>query len=292
MALTQKSRPTAHHKKRSAGHHRQGKHYLKAYWPYLPMLMTIGLGLVVNSLWSNNQQVLGASSDFTGSSLLQYTNNYRAKSHEPNLTIDAKLTAAAQAKANDMVNNNYWAHTSPDGKTPWSFISASSYNYQAAGENLAYGFSNADDTVTGWMNSSTHRSNILNSSYSNVGFGVASSPDFQGKGPEIVIVAEYGQPVGVVAGASTTAPLIKELTGAEVSRIQLLTGGQAAWSALALSAFTGAALAIFIVRHGIRFHKIVRKGEVFIARHAYVDIAITLVLVAGFVLTRNSGIIH
>ncbi len=292
MALTQKPRPAAHHKKRSAGHHRQGKHYLKAYWPYIPMLMTIGLGLVVNSLWDNNQQVLGVSSDFTGSSLLQYTNDYRAKSNELGLTIDARLSAAAQAKADDMVNNNYWSHTSPDGKTPWSFISATSYNYQLAGENLAYGFSDANETIAGWMNSRSHRTNILNPNYTNVGFGIASSPNFQGKGPEIIIVAEYAEPAGMVAGVSTAAPLIKELSGTNVSRIQVLTGGQAAWSAILLSLFTGAALAVFIIRHGIRIHKIVRKGEVFLARHAYVDIAITLVLVVGFVLTRSSGIIR
>lgn len=290
MSLTQKRRPTAYHKKISAGHHRQGKHYLKAYWPYLPMLMTIGIGLITNSLWSSNQQVLGASSDFTNSSLLQYTNNYRIKSQELALTIDARLTAAAQSKADDMVINDYWAHTSPDGKTPWSFISANAYNYQSAGENLAYGFTNASDTITGWMNSSSHRANVLSTSYTNVGFGVASSPNYQGKGPEVIIVAEYAQPAGFVAGASNTAPTIKELTGTQVSRIQLLTGGQATWSALVLSLLTGAALAVFIVRHWIRFHKIVRKGEVFLARHAYVDIVITLVLVVGFVLTRSSGI--
>ena len=292
MALTQKPRPLAHHKKRSAGHHRQGKHYLKAYWPYIPMLMTIGLGLVVNSLWSNNQQVLGVSSDLTNSSLLGYTNNYRLKSHEFNLNIDNRLSAAAQAKADDMVNNNYWSHTSPDGKTPWMFISATAYDYQIAGENLAYGFANANDAVTGWMNSPAHRANILNSNYTNVGFGVASSPDFRGKGPQIIIVAEYAEPSGVVNGVMTTGPLIKEMSGTDVSRIQLLTDGQAIWSAIALSLFTGAALAIFIVRHGIRIHKIMYKGEVFIAKHAYVDIAVTLVIVVGFVLTRSSGIIR
>lgn len=292
MALTQKPRPTAHHKKRSAGHHQQGKHYLKAYWPYIPMLMTIGLGMVVNSFWGNSQQVLGASSDFTSSSLLQYTNDYRAKSNELSLTIDAKLSAAAQAKADDMVNNDYWSHTSPSGKTPWSFISASSYNYQVAGENLAYGFSNAKDTVTGWMNSPSHRANLMNPNYTNVGFGIASSPNFQGKGPEIIIVAAYAQPTGGVAGVSSNAAIIQGFSGTDVSRIQLLTGGQATWSAIVLSLFTGAALAIFVIRHSIRIHKIVRKGEVFIARHAYVDIAVTLVFVVGFVLTRSSGIIQ
>lgn len=292
MSLTTRPRPAAHSKKRQAGHHHQSKHYLKAYWPYLPMLMTIGLGLMINSLWYSQQRVLGAASDFTSNSLLQYTNSYRAKSNETALNINSQLTAAAQAKAVDMVSKNYWSHTSPVGQSPWSFITASGYNYQSAGENLAYGFANASDTVVGWMNSPEHRANILNADYHDVGFGVASSPDFQGKGPEIVVVAEYGQSMARVAGASSTAPTIKELPGRQVSRIQLLTNGRAAWSALALSALSGAALALFIVRHGLRLHRLLRRGEVFIVHHALLDIAIVMVFTAGFILTRGSGIIR
>lgn len=292
MSLVTKQRPSVHNKKRQAGHHRQNKHYLRAYWPYLPMLMTVVIGLAINSLWTINPSVLGETSDFTSSSLLQHTNNYRIKSGEVGLTINPKLTSAAQAKANDLVSRNYWSHTSPTGETPWDFIIASQYNYQQAGENLAYGFSSASHTVTGWMNSIKHRENILNSNYTEVGFGVSSSPNFQGNGPEIIVVAEYAQPAGAVAGAFSATPVVKELTGQKISRIQLITGGQAAWSALMLSALTGAALALFIVRHGLRLHKILVRGEVFISRHAFLDIFITIVVMSGFILTRSSGIIR
>lgn len=292
MALATKHRPSAHNKKRQAGHHHQGKQYLRAYWPYLPMLMTVVIGLAINSLWSARSGVLGETSDFSGSSLLQYTNNYRSKSGEVGLTINAQLTAAAQAKANDMVSRNYWSHTSPTGESPWDFITVSQYSYQQAGENLAYGFSNASNTVTGWMNSPEHRGNILNANYSEVGFGIASSPNYQSKGPEIIVVAEYAQPAGAVVGAVNTTPIVKELAVQDISRIQLITGGKATWSALILSALTGAALALFIVRHGLRLHKILVKGEVFIAKHAYLDIFITIVLMTGFILTRSSGIIR
>lgn len=256
------------------------------------MLMTVGIGLAINSLWYSHQRVLGASSNFTSSSLLQYTNDYRVRSNETALSIDAKLTAAAQAKADDMVKNNYWSHTSPSGQSPWSFITASTYEYQQAGENLAYGFADASDTITGWMNSPTHRDNILNTNFTNVGFGVASSPNFQGKGPEVIVVAEYAEPAGTVASANSTLPAIKELTAQEVSRIQLLTNGQAIWSALVLSALTGAVFTAFVIRHGLRLHKVLRRGELFVAHHAFLDIAITIVIVTGFVLTRSSGIIH
>jgi Cysteine-rich secretory protein family len=301
MALATRPKRTVQHKKRIGKHRRHNKPYLKAYWPYLPMLLIVGAGLMINSLWSN-QSVLGVNSDFSSTTLLAKTNANRESEHDPDLTIDPQLSAAAQAKANDMIRGNYWAHNSPDGKTPWSFIAAAGYQYQSAGENLAYGFANASDAVIGWMNSPEHRANIMNPAYQNVGFGVASSSNYQGKGPQTVVVAEYGQPVPAVANitftvpepTATTAPEVKpastELAAKPVARIQLLTGGKATWSLAAVSALAGAALAIFIIRHGLRFRRLLVKGEVFIAHHLLLDIAIVFIFTAGFVLTRASGI--
>ncbi|MDB5164505.1 MAG: hypothetical protein JWL89_131, partial [Candidatus Saccharibacteria bacterium] len=164
MALATRKKPTGTaHRKRTGTHHKQSKPYLKAYWPYIPMLAIIGVGFIVNTVWSHSA-VLGAQSDFSATSLLDSTNQQRISHKEANLQIDPQLSAAAQAKANDMVGRNYWAHTSPDGQTPWSFITAAGYNYQSAGENLAYGFDNASGVVSGWMNSTEHRDNILDAS--------------------------------------------------------------------------------------------------------------------------------
>ncbi len=304
MALATRPKPTVHHKKRRAQHHRQSKHYLKSYWPYLPMLLIVGAGLMINSAWSASS-VLGAQSDFSGSTLLSETNDRRSSEKQQPLTLDPQLAAAAQAKAQDMVQKNYWSHNSPDGKTPWSFIAASGYQYQAAGENLAYGFGNASDTITGWMNSPEHRANILNAGYQNVGFGAASSPNYQGHGPETIVVAEYGQPVPAVATVSFTVPeptgtvparsvrgASTEIAAQPVSRIQLLTGGQAAWSLAAMSALAGAALALFITRHSLRLHRAIVRGEAFISHHPLLDIAIVFIFTTGFILTRSSGIIR
>lgn len=269
------------------------------------MLVIVGLGLVVNGVWAGSG-ILGVKSDFSNEALLSATNDNRARNHESALTIDTQLAAAAQAKANDMVGHNYWSHDSPDGKTPWSFITAAGYQYQSAGENLAYGFDNASGAVAGWMNSPEHRANILDVNYQNVGFGVASSPNYQGKGPEIVIVAEYGQPVGAPTKAAYATPRAgavnaasnvqgttaeRDTTTQPVSRIQLLTGGQAAWSAMAVSALAGAAFALFIFRNGLRLRRLVLEGETFIAHHPLLDIVIVFVATAGFVVTRVSGII-
>lgn len=300
MALATRPRPKAHELKRQGGHHRHSKRYLNSYWPYLPMLLIVGLGLLVNSAWSS-RGVLGVKSDFSASSLLHDTNAQRAGAGEQALTLNGDLSAAAQAKADDMVRSNYWAHTSPTGKTPWAFITASGYRYQSAGENLAYGFASAAASVTGWMNSPEHRDNILNSGYRDVGFGVASSPDFIGQGPETVVVAEYGQPAagavndnGIEVAPQTGAPssnvLGADFASQPVSRIQLLTGQE--WALLAVITLTGAAMAAFILRHGYRLHRLMIQGESFVNKHPYLDITVVLIITAGCVLTRVGGIVR
>lgn len=304
MALATRPKPKTHHKKRQAQHHRHSKHYVKAYWPYLPMLMIIGLGLFINALWSQ-AGVLGIKSDFSSVTLLNETNKRRAAAGQPALSLDPQLTAAAQTKAEDMVKTDYWSHTAPDGKTPWTFIKASGYQYQTAGENLAYGFASAGETITGWMNSTEHRANILNTSYRNVGFGIANSPNYQGNGPETVVVAEYGQPVAAAATIAFTVPetdantpatdvsgAAAELPAQPVARIQLLTGGQAAWSLVAISALAGAALALFITRHGVRLHRALTRGEAFITHHPWFDIAMVFITTAGILLSRTGGLIR
>src|SRR6185369_9999820 len=107
------------------------------------------------------------------------------------LQLNDQLAAAAQAKANDMARRGYWSHVTPDGKQPWSFVEASGYQYEAAGENLAYGFGSSDEVMTAWMHSPEHRANILNSVYQDVGFATANVPNYRGTGPETIVVAMY-----------------------------------------------------------------------------------------------------
>ena len=304
MALATKTKKTTiHHKKRQAKHHRQSKRYLKAYSPYLPIVAVLFMGLVINTAWSK-VGVLGVSQDFSSNALLSDTNTNRSTQQEAALTLDPQLTAAAQAKADDMVQHNYWSHTAPDGKTPWSFIAAAGYPYQTAGENLAYGFQNADEVITGWMNSPEHRANILNTTYQNVGFGVAHATNYRGQGPATIVVAEYGQPVDAAANITFTvdnppAPVAPKVQGAKtelaakpVSRIQLLTGGNANWSLAVTSALAGAALMLFVIRNGLRIHRLVSRGEEFIVHHPYVDIVIISIVTIGFILSRTSGMIR
>ena len=303
MAIATRPKRTTSHKKRAGKHHKHSKPYLKAYWPYIPMVLIVGIGLFVNSIWSQSA-VLGASSNLTSSYLVGETNKNRADAHQASLSLDPQLSSAAQAKAEDMAKNNYWSHTSPSGKSPWSFISASGYQYKIAGENLAYGFNDAGAVVAGWMNSPEHKANILNSEYTDVGFGVATAPDFQGKGPQTIVVAEYGAQTDAVANITFSVPVTDqntpsnvkgdstELNAQPMSRVAVITGGKAAWSALLISAIAGAAFMLFILRHGRHLHRMIVRGESFISHHPLLDIAVVFIFTAGFVLTRTVGIIR
>lgn len=166
------------------------------------MLLIIGLGFVVNSLWGNHSRVLSYATSIGTTSLLQETNTQRMQQGIGALALNNSLSNAAQDKADDMATRNYWAHVTPDGVQPWEFMSAAGYEYTEAGENLAYGFATSGDTVVGWMNSPAHRDNLLKSSYKEVGFGIANAANYQGNGEQTIVVAMYGTPVKKVVAAA------------------------------------------------------------------------------------------
>lgn len=192
---------------------KHSQQFLKVYWPYLPLLaltffgMFFGVGVPGKAPVFSNSGVLAYATEMSTSGLLSATNSQRAANGNiAALSINSKLNAAAQAKANDMVARNYWSHNTPDGKEPWTFIDATGYSYQKAGENLAYGFATSSDTVTGWMNSPSHRANMLDTAFREVGFGFANSNDFVSSGQETVVVAMYGNPVSPTTVSVTQSP--------------------------------------------------------------------------------------
>jgi uncharacterized protein YkwD len=185
----------------------QAKMHAKIYWPYLP-LIAILLGGAFLNIWqplqSSKPATLAYATEMSRSNLLASTNAQRASNGSGALTLNSQLNAAAQAKANDMVARDYWSHNTPDGQEPWVFFDAQGYSYAKAGENLAYGFSNSNETVIGWMNSPSHRANLLDTAFTEVGFGFANSANFVSAGNQTIIVAHYAKPT--VAAASTPPP--------------------------------------------------------------------------------------
>lgn len=139
----------------------------------------------------NTTNVLAYATEMSQGGLLNATNSARAANGMPALNLDSQLNASAQAKAQDMADKDYWAHVSPDGTEPWYFFTQAGYSYSKAGENLAYGFMTSQATVDGWMNSPSHRANMLDGYY-DVGFGIVNAPNYQSSGPQTIVVAHYG----------------------------------------------------------------------------------------------------
>lgn len=117
--------------------------------------------------------VLGITSNIDQNKLIELTNKEREKLGLSPVSENPALDKAAVLKAQNMFSENYWAHFAPSGKTPWDFILGSGYKFTYAGENLAKNFYNTEDVVSAWMNSKTHKENLLNPKYKDIGIAVA-----------------------------------------------------------------------------------------------------------------------
>lgn len=156
---------------------------------YLVIIISFLLvcNVVIAGVKTNFPQVLGAKISMSVQELLQLTNKERAKDGLPILQLNDELSQAAKLKAQDMFAKNYWAHNATDGTTPWYFIEKAGYTYVYAGENLAKGFTTSKDAVVAWMESPTHRDNVLSENYSDIGFAIEKGTL---KGEETILVVE------------------------------------------------------------------------------------------------------
>jgi uncharacterized protein YkwD len=103
--------------------------------------------------------------------VVELTNAERAKVGCAALIVNNTLATVAQNHAVDMGQNDYFSHTSLDGRSPFDRMRAAGYRYTAAAENIAAGYQTPESVVAGWMNSSGHRTNILNCNYTQTGVG-------------------------------------------------------------------------------------------------------------------------
>ncbi len=195
-------------------HHRTAQGIKKAIVPHkhngyrphlvrskgLVLLVIAAMGLQLGSL-AQPGSVLGETQDVTQHQLLRATNAARERNSKPPLSLNEKLSYAATLKAQDMFKEQYWAHNSPNGTTPWVWIEKAGYDYGYAGENLARGFRTSQGVVTAWMNSPEHRDNMLSERYTNVGFA-ALTGTLEGEKTTLV-VAEYGMPATSLLQSST-----------------------------------------------------------------------------------------
>ncbi len=137
---------------------------------YAALLIIVKLASTSFFFFSYPDQASFAS--ITTANIRNLTNSARIAEGLDPLTENSSLNQAAMAKAKDMVANNYFAHTSPSGTSPWYWFKNAGYIYTFAGENLAMDFIEAEDVVNAWMASPTHRKNIVNSKYEEIGIAV------------------------------------------------------------------------------------------------------------------------
>jgi uncharacterized protein YkwD len=293
------------------------------YWPYLPM-MVLSLAIFFVTLLQPVTQfgVLSYASEMSRNQLLDSTNSRRAERGVGTLTLNSTLNEAAQAKANDMISKDYWSHNTPTGDEPWIFFERAGYKYLKAGENLAYGFSTSDATVVGWMNSQTHRENMLDSVFTEVGFGFANGEDFNDNGKQTVVVAMYARPQVLSEKQKATPetktaqqPDAEEASKPEehepvlagpvnsdndnsaagrsipVTRVAALTGGTDSWVIFATGLITGALTVAILIKHAAALRHLIRDSEKFVLRHPMFDTVALAIILAGTILLQTNGII-
>lgn len=105
--------------------------------------------------------------------VVDLVNAQRSKNGLSALTHNWELSRVARYKSQDMIDKNYFSHTSPTYGSPFDMMKSFGISYTAAGENIAKGQNSPQSVMNAWMNSSGHRANILNKSYNQIGVGVA-----------------------------------------------------------------------------------------------------------------------
>lgn len=165
--------------------------------------------LLLRLLERSDLHILGFTSSITIDEVVRATNEQRVAAGLPALKYNEKLADAARRKAANMFAENYWAHISPSGKSPWVWFGEAGYRYTFAGENLAKDFGDTGRMISAWMASPTHRDNIVNPKYQEIGLAVVPGT-LQGA-DTVLVVQLFGAPSGSggavpqVASAETTA---------------------------------------------------------------------------------------
>jgi hypothetical protein len=164
---------------------------------YKPWILTpAALAVFCLVIWSLRfmipANITFAQGSISATDLMNRINQQRSQRFLTTLTTNSKLISAATGKANDMIARSYFAHVDPDGQYVWPRIEAAGYTpYLTLGENLAMDFTDAAGVVEAWMNSPTHRANIVNEKF--VDQGLASiSGTYEPNHETVMVVSLFG----------------------------------------------------------------------------------------------------
>lgn len=190
--------------------HESNNHRARLLHPSSILTLTaifLGFQVFITQVSRSYPQILGyATAQISSEEVIKLTNEQRQANGLDIVKLDPELSVAAAQKAADMFARNYWAHVSPIGTQPWYFITSAGYSYRYAGENLARDFSNPQSVVQAWMDSPSHRENILNSKYQDIGLAVV---DGKLEGRETTLVVQMfgtklSAPSDISKSSSTT----------------------------------------------------------------------------------------
>lgn len=130
------------------------------------------------------------ASEISTPTLFELTNRARLAQGLGQLNYSEQLEQAAQTKGLDMLDKGYFDHFGPTGETPWQFMEEAGYQYLYGGENLAVGFSGANEVLDAWLASPTHRQNLLEEQFSDIGIAVV--PAWVDGLPDLIVVQMFG----------------------------------------------------------------------------------------------------
>lgn len=167
-------------------------------------LFFITLQLILRLIPLSFPGVLGFASNITTEELINYTNRERLNTGLSALQRNPLLDEAARKKAEDMFAKDYWAHVNPDGVEPWYFITQAGYSYVYAGENLAKDFQDSEKVVDAWMASASHKANLLNPKYQEIGIATVNGT-LQGYETTLVVQI-FGSKSQLASKASVLPP--------------------------------------------------------------------------------------
>lgn len=184
--------------------------------------------IVISLIVQKHPGVLGFASNIAPEEIVSFVNKQRETKGLAPLKVNESLIEIAKQKGADMFAKNYWAHNAPDGKTPWWFFKNVGYNYLYAGENLARDFGDSVSVVKAWMNSPTHRDNILSSRYDEIGIAVVDGI-LDGQETTLV-VQEFGKraigatpPGGEIASAGELLASSPKMPAVQLSEQMVLS---------------------------------------------------------------------
>jgi len=310
MTAKIKSRPnytkTSHkHRPKGVSSHS----FEKVYWPYIPVIIIASLvigtsaasGQLRTAVSKPFSSVLAYATSLSQAELLSDTNAARAANDKQPLKLNPLLIKAAQAKANDMALRNYWSHYTPAGNPPWVFVTATNYQYDRLGENLAAGFADSQSTINGWMASPEHKENMLNSDYTEVGFGFANNPNYTSSGnngPMTIVVAFYGKPaissnatdISLAAASGNITPSNPSATKA--ASISLGSLPYANFAPVILISLLSAGIGLWVGRHLLALKRSFVNGETYVRAHPLFDVGVLIIGAALLLLTRTVGLIQ